>query len=349
VSSPISSPVPSPTPNPNHHWTVAAPFAGPWLAPFVDSSRHRLTPVEPLVPETDWHSRKSAYSTPKEWRNFFEHSGRAVSQTTGGVITVFPQLAAMVALRKRTTRFDGPIVASFFDTTVVPGFRQRVHTASFRPIDHFIVHSTPQVAYYSTCFKIPIDRFSFVPLQVDYVNVPDEPLEEASPFVFATGSGCRDYKTFFSAMKRLGYPTKVVAGPRILAGLEVPSNVEILNMPRSEIRHMMRRATVNVVPLTNEGIAAGVVTFAETLRVGRCMVVTNRSETHDYVADGATGLLYREGDADDLAAKIEAIWMQPVLRDRLNHAACDFAHQHCTDPAAARALVSVLDRVVGAR
>jgi glycosyltransferase involved in cell wall biosynthesis len=328
------------------HWTVATPFEGPWLVPSMECEAYRFTVVERRRAESDWHARTSKYSGRADWQAFCAQGREAVKTSEGGVITVLPQLAGIVGLQRKIGRFRGPVVATFFDTNVVPGVRQYVQRQAYKSIDHFVVHATPQIDLYAREFGVPQDRFSFVPLQVDYPGVPDDPIDEENPFVFATGSGDRDYATLFAAVERLGYPTKIVAGERILAGLTIPKNVEILDVPRSEIRRLMRRATVNVVPLAEHGFAAGLVTYAETLRVGRCLVATDRPGTDDYVIHGKTGLTCEVGDPQEMAEAIEGIWTDVAFREALNASATDFATNHCTDEAAGRALVEVLDRVV---
>ncbi len=326
------------------HWTVLTPFDGKWLTDFATDGGHTFSLIPPAKAPGNWNLRKKVGTPANEWREFLRQVIRAVPARRGGVITAFPQLALLVGLFRGIGLLRGPTVAWFFNTTEQSGLRRKISVFAFSKIDLFVVHADAERQAYSEWFSIPLDKIKFVPLQVDYDLPPDgEDLDQ--PFVFATGSGARDYKTFFEAMAILGYPTKVVAGERVLEGLTPPPTVEILDMPRDEIRRMVRRSRVNVIPMTDAGIVAGTITIVETLRLGRAVVITDRTGVHEYVKDGHTGLHARRGDAADLAAKIKTIWESPELRSRMNLNALQFAEANCTDVAAGRSLAQVLTAV----
>ena len=150
----------------------------------------------------------------------------------------------------------------------------------------------------------------------------------------------------FDALEKLRLPTKVVSGPRALAGLTPPSNVEILEgITPDEIHVMMQQARVNVIPMNLGGIVAGTVTIAQTLRLGRAPVITNRIGIHDYVRHEETGLLVEPFDVGDMGGALERMWEDHDLRNRLNTNASDFAMRNCTDEAAGASLRTLLDRL----
>jgi glycosyltransferase involved in cell wall biosynthesis len=259
-----------------------------------------------------------------------------------GVITVFPQLAAMTGAQKRFGRRKMPIVSWFFDTEL-SAVRLWCARQFLADVDCFVVHTNVERTLFPALLKLPQERFRFAHLQYGGAIATD-PEDEQDPFVFATGSGFRDYGTFFAAMAKLGYPTKVLAGPRILAGLDIPSNVEVLSdMPKSQIHSHVRRARVNAVPLTNEGITAGGVTIVETFRHGRPLAISQRDGLADYLEDDVNCLIAERHNVDALAEVIEAMWDDPGLRERLGKGAESFAEAHCTDGAAALTLRSILD------
>jgi glycosyltransferase involved in cell wall biosynthesis len=325
-------------------WIVLTPHGGPWLTPHLSGGRHRFTIVEPPSAHRSWHQRSSKNSGGHEWNRFSRQAVSGLRAAGDGYITTFPQLPALVAQAQRLRRTPRPIVAGFFDTNVGVGFRKMVQSTAYKKVDRFIVHTTAQQTYYAEQFGLDLEKFEFIHLQVDYQEIPTDPIDEVEPFVFATGSGYRDYGTFFEAMKRLGYPARVVAGPRILAGLTVPKNVHVLDLPRGEIRRQMRKARVNVMPVTFEGIVAGTVTLAETLRVGRALVTTDRAGVSDYVTHENRGLLHKGLDVASLCEQIDRLWTDRLLGQTLDQQAAQFAQDHLTDAAAGRALLKVLDQ-----
>lgn len=335
------------------HWTIAAPFfetpGDRWLTDFVPGTDHRFTKIPRVGQERSWHQRKRATSGPAEWAQYLMQGRRAIAATTGGVVTVFPQLAATVALQKRITRRDVPILSWFFNTELGGGGRLLQARSSLRAVDRFVVHSSREIGIYSEQLALPAERFHFVPLQYGG-DVVDDAIDEDEPFVFATGSGYRDYATFFRAVERLGYRTLVLAGPRVLAGLTPPPSVQILDqLPKQEIHRLVRRARVNVVPLNTGGANAGLVTMVEAFRHGRALVSTMRPGVEDYILPDVNALTHDPFDADGLALSIEAMWTDRALRDRLNEGARQFGEQWCTDHAAGRALGGHLDALAAGR
>ena len=334
------------------HWVVAAPYFGSaedrWISDAVPPGRHRFTLVPRLGRDRNWH-QASARAGLAEWRDRARQANKAVGTDSNGLITVFPQLAAMVGGLQRARRDQRPLVAWMFNTEGLgPRHRRQGARLALAQVDRFVVHATAEIDAYSRLLGLPPDRFSFVPLQYGAAVETAEPAGQDEPYVFATGSGCRDYGTFFTAVEKLGYRTLVLASDRVLDGLCVPGNVEVLDqLPRPEIRRLVRHAAVNVVPLTTAGTTAGLVTIVETFRHGRSLVVTRRPGLEDYCIDGVNVLGAENGDAVEMAEAIDRMWSEPAERDRLDRAAAAFGETNCTDRAAGHHLVALLDSFAG--
>jgi len=330
-------------------WSLTGPFFREpddvWLHRFVDDLNLEFEVIPRVGEEENWHRRTSSESTLSEWVGYQRTMNHAYATRPDGIVTVFPQLAFLAAARKRLTRSDVRLVAWFFNTEFGAPWKTKVSAAALSSVDAFGVHTTKECDVYSEMLGLPRDRFHFTHLHYGGPRSIVEENEEA-PFVFSTGSGFRDYGTFFAAMAKLGYPAKVLGGPRVLAGLTPPRNVEILEqIPKLEIHHHVRGARVNVLPLNNEGICAGGVTIVETFQHGRTLVATERSGGEDYLFDGDNCLTTPLFDVDAMAERIEAVWTDRALRDDLNANALSFARSYCTDEAAARTLAKLLNQV----
>src|SRR4051794_38196848 len=102
------------------HWVIASPFVKQpqttgWLTPFVPAgSRHTFSFV-PAPPSKNWHHRKTRATGLDEWKSYWKQGKTAWHEAAHGadrgVITLFPQLAACVGLRKRLTISRTPVVA----------------------------------------------------------------------------------------------------------------------------------------------------------------------------------------------------------------------------------------------
>lgn len=337
------------------HWAVAAPYFDraddQWISDAAPASDHSFQIVPRFGVDRNWH-QASARTNLTEWLNRARQSIRACGTEADGIITVFPQLAAVTGAVKTVRRDRRPQVAWMFNTEGFGPRRRRVVARRIlRNVDRFVVHSRAEIALYAKTLGLPEDRFTFVPLQYGGFVETEAPAGIGEqPYVFATGSGHRDYETFFTAMAKLGYPTLVLASDRALAGLTPPPNVEIIDqLSRPEIRRLVRHARVNVVPLNDEGPTAGLITIVETFRHGRSLVVTERPGLDDYCRPGETVLGAGLYDAASLAESIDAMWSESSERQRLDAAADAFAQANCTDEAVATHLIRILDEVAAAR
>jgi glycosyltransferase involved in cell wall biosynthesis len=333
------------------YWHVAAPFIdntdrdSQWLIPYIPDSNSRFTCVRRPSRELNWHDRPSPATSYQEWLSLWQQSRVAVTQVEGGIITVLPQLAALVGMQKVLLQKQFPIVAWWFNTNRYTGYKQALARTALQSIDRFIVHNRVEQEAYSQWLNIPIDRFEFVPLQTPIYPITE--LEDnEQPFIVAIGSGYRDYPLFFEAAQRLGYRTIVISGPRVLQGLTAPSNLETpFGLKKPEIISLLQRARLVVIPLVEDGLVAGTVAIAEALGLGCPLVVSDRPGVSDYITAGQTGLLVKPHALDPLIEAIEHLWQDQSLRDRLRQQSRQYALQNLTDVAAGAHLGRILAQV----
>ncbi len=332
------------------HWVVASPYfdtkTDRWISDAVQSDRHSFTLLPRVGAERNWHQGGSNASV-GEWKSRFRQAKQAFPDDGTGVVTVFPQLAAAAGAWKMIRRDDRPLVAWLFNTEGIGTLvRRTVARFSLGQVDRFVVHSTAEIDVYADLLRADPSQFEFVPLQYGGEVEVEGPPDQDEPYVFATGSGYRDYGTFFDAVEKLGYRTLVLASDRVLEGLTVPSNVEILDqISRPQIRRLVRHARVNVVPLNSGGTTAGLVTIVETFRHDRSLVITRRPGLEDYCLENETVLQAAMGDAGAMAEAIEEMWSDEATRHRLDAGAAAFGRANCTDAAAGQHLVRILDSV----
>ncbi len=331
-------------------WVVTSPYfetaEDRWISDAAAVDHHSFTLVPRLGTDRHWH-QSAARAGFGEWANRLRQARTAFERDDNGVITVFPQLAVAAGLWKLLERSDRPLVAWLFNTEGLSSALKRSGARlPLGMVDRFVVHSTAEIDGYAGLLRLPSERFEYVPLQYGGHVEQAEPDGQEEPYVFATGSGYRDYATFFAAVSKLGLRTLVLASDRALDGLEVPSNVEILDqLGRPAIRRLVRHARVNVVPLNDRAFTAGLVTIVETFRHGRSLVTTDRPGLEDYCTNGRNVLSARLFDPKSMAEAIDQMWSDAALRAHLDANAHAFAEANCTDEAAARHLTRVLDEV----
>ncbi len=336
------------------HWTIAAPFFTPkspvtaaWLDNFIPGNRHLCTKIfrQDFLADQSWHNRHSRTTQTKEWFGYWQQSGFAWQSTTGGVITVFPQLASMVGLRKRLSRKNVPIIAWCFNLgTLYSSLKQTLSQSALKDVDHFVVHSRRECETLSAWLKMPQENFEFVPLQRSPIPVLEtEDIE--NPFILATGSANRDYQTFFDAVELLGIRTVVVAGHHAINHLRIPDNVKIFSgLTTEECYRLAQKARLNVIPLKDTATAAGQVTLVENMRMSRPVIATRCVGTEDYIQHGKTGLLVAPYSTSALADSITQLWSDSVFRTGLAKQAGIYAAANFSDEIAGSRLGKILDR-----
>lgn len=336
-------------------WTVVSTLTkeadgSDWLMPFVPKTRHQFECIlhqdDPL--SGNWHNRASAKTDFKEWRSLWSHGSKGfktAQKNQTGIITTFPQLAAIVGLQQRLSIKHIPVVAWWFNVNPYSGVKGWIACQSLQSIDRFVVHTRIERELYSQWLKIPLDRFEFVPLQMGHIPITHQE-ETEKPFIVAAGSAMRDFPLLFEAVKRLNIRTIVISGPRALAGLELPPQVEApFGLPRDEIRRIVQQARISVIPCIPSQPAPGIVTALEAMRLYRPVVATRITGIDDYVTDGETGLFVEPHSLDDLTEAIDRLWNDPELRKRLGEQAGLRAEQYYSDEAAGVNMACVLDRV----
>jgi glycosyltransferase involved in cell wall biosynthesis len=337
------------------HWTVAAPFihsfeqvGSAWLTPFVPGNRHQFTIIPRQKPLPNWHDRTSSVTEYQDWLTYWQQGKEAVQASKGGVILVFPQLAATVGIQQHLVRRRVPVVAWLFNVgSCSSGIRRWLAQVSLDRIDRFVVHTRREQEMYSQWLGLPIERFEFVPYQVPEISVDYEENTE-HPFLVALGSAHRDFSTLFEAVEKLNLPTIVASGKRALEGFTIPPGVKTpFGIKKQDCLRLAQEARINIVPLLfqEEITAAGQVTLVEAMRMKRAIIATRCNGVEDYIKDGETGLLVEPHSTQDLVQAIDRLWNDAELRDRLGLNAGRYAAENFSDEAAGVALGRVLDSV----
>ena len=337
-------------------WTVAAffftgrPAEDVWLDDFVAEPDYRFRKIgSPIEARRSWHNRAVRATPLAGWWRYWRQAGTAL-ENGDGVVTLFPQLALMTAIRRCLSRTNVPIVAWYFNVGVFPtGLKARVSRLALRRLDRIVVPSTAEVKIVRDWLGLSEDVVQFVPLQSAPKPVLDKE-DEQNPFIAAIGSANRDFPTLLKAAALTGLPMTVVAAPRLMRELEIPPNVTWLSgLSLEECRRIAQRARFSVVPLVQTEAASGQVTLTDAMRMGRPVIATRSAGTVDYIEDGRTGLLVPACDAEALAQAMLRLWKDGAERTRLAAAANAFADDKLSDEAAARSLVRILREANGRR
>lgn len=342
-------------------WTVAVPWVDVsnqdnkdlwWIVPHLNkAAKHQLRLIPRSKPLQKWHERKSKFTSLDEWLVYWKHTQQALRETSGGVITAYPQLPPMAALQQMLPfQKKKPVVACIFTIgNCTPGKRQQLARLTLRSIDRFIVPSRQERQIYSQYLNLPIDRFEFIPYHIPEIEIKYQE-ETEKPFITALGSAHRDYALLFKAAANLDIPTIVATGQAAVEGLAVPSNVQLpFGISRDECFRLSQQARINVLPMVpRQDAPAGIVTVVEAMRMGRPIIASRCNGVEDYITHGKTGWLVEPNNLTELQAAIALLWENEALRTELGQAAKQYAQEHLSDEAGATALGRILDDVAQA-
>lgn len=343
------------TAGPRMKWIVVAPFITQplehgWLSAFVPGDRHTFG-FEPTPARKDWHKRQTRATGGEEWKLFWRHGSAGWKRRDGeGVITVFPQLAAVVGMRKRLSPSSSrPILAWSFNLgQLYRGIKGRLAKVALARVNRFVCHSRREIVQYSDWLGLPSQRFEFVPLPRGIHPIEHEE-DRANPFILAMGSAKRDYATLFQAVKRLKVRTIVVAASHAVAGLDVPESVEIKSgLSEKECLTLSQRARLSVVPIDNTQTASGQITVIDTMTLARPIIASRCMGTEDYIDDGRTGMLVEPKSVEQLTDAIQRLWDDEPTRAKLGETARAHALEQYSNEAVGRRLGQILDSIADA-
>ncbi len=335
-------------------WLIAAPFIKDrqdrWLGAFVPGRQHAFE----AIPAAYEHDRSRARTGGSEWMDYFKHAWRVlkfVPRARGtGVITCFPQLPVALGLLSILTGKRFPIVAWTFNVGKLPaGFKRTLSGIGLRRVDLIVVHSRNEIDECVACFGLPRERVVYVPLQRALDPKPRSEDTE-HPYLLALGSANRDYRLLFQVLARQPRRAIVVAGAHALAGLEVPSCVEVRSgLSIEQCHELVLGARVNVIPVANATTASGQVTLLDSMGMGCPTIMTRCPGSVDYVEEGTTALLVEPQDAEGLSRAVETLWNDPELRARISAAGAAHVKACFSDEAVGAELGRICDRFANDR
>jgi glycosyltransferase involved in cell wall biosynthesis len=185
-------------------------------------------------------------------------------------------------------------------------------------------------------YGISFPRFRYIPFKINALEIIHRTEVCDRGYIFSGGRSRRDFATFFAAVSPLGYPVKVVASPEAelradgssLAGLQVPSNVEItIDDPSPEFFvRTMAAARLVVLPILRDiTTQAGIGVYLQAMALRKCVIVSSGLGVSDVLTAGQA-LIVPAGNPDALRQAIERAWNDEELRRRYAEKAYEYAH-----------------------
>jgi glycosyltransferase involved in cell wall biosynthesis len=337
-------------------WILLSPFTHTetpgWLFDHIDPQSQQVK----AVPAAYQHDRSRAVSGLSDWRDYFVHGLKAAwrlhtTDRGAGVITAFPQLAAIMAVLKRAVLPSRtPILAWCFNMRrPYAGHKGVLARFSLGAVHTFVVHSRAEIGIYAKWLGLPESRFEFVPLSAAVPALAlnrAEASPEAEPYIVSLGTANRDYRTLIDAVRPLGIKTIIVAGPHALKGIDIPAHVEVRSGLTLEACHRLAQgARLNVIPIADVSAASGQVTLIEAMMLGCPLLVTECAGTVDYVSDGEDARLVPPREVKAMREAIEQLWADLYACTRMARAGQQRALSQYTFKAVGVRMAEILGQI----
>lgn len=206
-----------------------------------------------------------------------------------------------------------------------------------------LTNSTGEIATMSERYRLPKERFRFVPLNSTLADAGRSDADDG--YLLSAGRTLRDYPTLVRAAATLDTPVRIVCGHDDVFPEPLPPHVLVeRELAFADYVRRIARCTLLVVPLHPTGRATGQVVMLDAMAMGKPVIATRTPGTVDYIRHGENGWLVEPGDADGLARAIATLLADPALRRRLGDQALADVHASYTfDTHAALKLNAVMD------
>jgi hypothetical protein len=151
--------------------------------------------------------------------------------------------------------------------------------------------------------------------------------------IFCPGSAYRDDRTLENAIRDLDVQVERYqldnSGTERLATEQVGKACLEKNYNAPYDRYMAdcRNAAMVVIAVENADKPVGLTSLLECMVLGRPVIITKGASSRDYVRDGVTGLLYEEGNWEELREKIRFLLEYPEVAEQIGAAAREDVHR----------------------
>ena len=198
-------------------------------------------------------------------------------------------------------------------------------------IDVLAVWASREKERYAEAFRIPRDKFRFIPYHTTNERASIEPVR--GNYIFSGGNFARDYNTLIEAVD--GLPVQVfIACSRKEAYPQgkIPENVTIAGVSPEEFISLLAKSLFVVVPL-RKGLLhyGGQQTYLNAMKYGKPVIVTDPEGASDYIIDGVSGMLVEPGDPGRLRKTIEQLLNNSTETCKMGQAAKEAAKSFTTE------------------
>lgn len=165
-------------------------------------------------------------------------------------------------------------------------------------VDYIICFSRNECEYYSKIFNISTEKFIFLKLGIDKININNEYGEKN--YIIAPGRSNRDYEFLIKVLKNEKYDLKIICDSM---AKEKKGKIQIYNdIMGDKYFSMLKNADCVIVPLKDKNISSGQLVILQAMQLRVPIIVTEAMGISDYIINGYNGIVINKSKTELLEA-----------------------------------------------
>lgn len=186
--------------------------------------------------------------------------------------------------------------------------RPRFYRLISKSVDKFIVFSSHEINVYHKAFRIPTNKFKYIPFY--FTPLCSQFKSHPGDYIFSGGHPAyRDFETLINAVENLNIKCVIATQtPEYFAKYKMPTNITIRHLPQDEYFKMMAESRIVVVPLKKNMLrSAGQRSYLDAMHLGKPVVVCDDNQNNDYITNSKDGFIIPPGDISLLNLTIKKL------------------------------------------
>ena len=239
---------------------------------------------------------------------------------------------------------------------LTPGLRRRLLRVTDRLVDAIVVNSESVRRELIEADHVPHQLIHLCPNGVDTAMFRPSKRSGAGPVVIGAVGALRPEKGLETLLEGFGRITRgleaqllIVGDGQSRAGLEdLARRLDVADRctfapATRDVPARLRAIDIFVLPSQSESLSNALM---EAMACGCCVVASQAGGTPELVSDRENGLLFPPGDAQALAASLELLLSDPVLRTRLADAGAQRIRKEFSIESAAARIEEIYNAVL---
>lgn len=219
-----------------------------------------------------------------------------------------------------------------FNSAAESGSALKLMQFASKSIDGVIYHTSSQKGYYEKHFPWLTGRAKFIPFGTDSEYFCRKNKNEIQNYMICVGYSKRDWDTLVQAyyllVQRLNGENKEVPELKLVGkeydtgkGMEeAVANAKVTAVPFVPLEQLIdeiQNSLFGILPLEYFNYSFGQMTLLQQMALEKAVITADVPSMVDYVEDGTTGILYKNGNARDLCDKMYRLYEDWDLRKQI--------------------------------